>query len=500
MERAPLGKSLKRSSPAPVVPGLGAPPPPPATPGGRAVDAPEQAPLPSFFEVQRARLVALVLSLTAAGASGQEAAPSPAGGAGEEPQGLPAAPGAPDEERVVGPTPGAPTISLSAAVDRALEQNFALLDSADSVSATVWQERAARGRFYPQIVPVIQQGEGRTVFGLDVQQRLPWSGGVLTGVGRYVSEPEADAPFPRTTDLRLVLSQPLLRGFGPNATYFDLTNARRARTGQERSFELSRQRVAIQVAAGFYNVIAQRQLLDVAAQSLERTEGLQRASEARLEVGMASKLDVFRAELQAAQARDAMVRAEAGLEGALEQFRGLLALPPADPLEPEATELPRPAPSDVPPVELLVQSALAERLELIETRDRVGDAERAYSLSRQNLLPQLDVNVGLTQLGYGGSFGDAWAAGRRPTARWPRSRSGRASGRCASARSTSSRTSARPPASPTGFARASSCSSGRWTWRFSSGGWRCCATSGASGATSTWSTPRRAWWSPAPPS
>jgi len=362
--------------------------------------------------VERARLATLVLLLTAAGASAQEA-PPPATGTREAPAGLPPAPGAPDEERVVGPTPGAPTIGLAASVSLALEQNFTLLDSADSVSATVWQERAARGRFYPQIIPVIQGGEGRTVFGLDVQQRLPWSGGTLTGVGRYVTEPEADAPFPRTTDLRLILSQPLLRGFGPNATYFDLTNARRARTGQERSFELSRQRVAIQVAAAFYNVIAQRQLLDVAAQSLERTEGLQRASEARLEVGMASKLDVFRAELQAAQARDAMVRAEAGLEGALEQFRGLLALPPDDPIEPEATELPRPAEGDIPPVQVLVQGALADRLELVETRDRVQDAERAYSLARQNLLPQLDVNVGLTQLGYGGSFGDAWAAGDR---------------------------------------------------------------------------------------
>jgi len=362
--------------------------------------------------VERARLATLVLLLTAAGASAQEA-PPPAIGTPEAPAGIPPAPGAPDEERVIGPTPGAPTIGLAASVSLALEQNFTLLDSADSVSATVWQERAARGRFYPQIIPVIQGGEGRTVFGLDVQQRLPWSGGTLTGVGRYVTEPEADAPFPRTTDLRLILSQPLLRGFGPNATYFDLTNARRARTGQERSFELSRQRVAIQVAAAFYNVIAQRQLLDVAAQSLERTEGLQRASEARLEVGMASKLDVFRAELQAAQARDAMVRAEAGLEGALEQFRGLLALPPDDPIEPEATELPRPAEGDIPPVQVLVQGALADRLELVETRDRVQDAERAYSLARQNLLPQLDVNVGLTQLGYGGSFGDAWAAGDR---------------------------------------------------------------------------------------
>ena len=42
------------------------------------------------------------------------------------------------------------------------------------------------------------------------------------------------ARFPRTSDLRLVLTQPLLRGFGPNATFFELRNSRRGREGQER--------------------------------------------------------------------------------------------------------------------------------------------------------------------------------------------------------------------------------------------------------------------------
>ena len=55
-----------------------------------------------------------------------------------------------------------------------------------------------------------------------------------------------------------------------------------------------------------------------------------------------------------------------------------------------------------------MQRALETRLELAEARDQVDDARRAASLATQNLLPQLDLNVGVTQLGYGGSFGDAW--------------------------------------------------------------------------------------------
>lgn len=314
------------------------------------------------------------------------------------------------ESSVVGPTPGAPTISLAAAVRMALEQGFPLLDSRDAVSASRWRARAAVAEFYPSLTPIYQRGEGRDVFGVDLAQRLPWTGGTLTATGRYLSEPAADAPYPRTTDLRLLLTQPLLRGAGPNATFFELTNARRALQGQERSLELARQRTAVEVAAAFYAVIAQRQLLEVARQSLERTEALQRSSAARLEVGLASKLDVFRAELQAAQARDAMVRSSSALQTALERFRGLLAIPPGDPVEPQAAELP--ATDDVfEPVELLVERARVERLELAEARDLVHDARRSASLAKQDLLPQLDLNVGVTQLGFGSSFGTAWSAG-----------------------------------------------------------------------------------------
>jgi len=310
-------------------------------------------------------------------------------------------------------TPGAPTVELEDAMRVALERNFSLLNSGDSVAAARWQESAAAGQFLPQVVPTFEQGEGRTGFGLDVSQRIPWTGGTLVASGRYLSQPDVDAPYPRTSDLRLILSQPLLRDAGPNATYFELTNSRRLVEGQERSLVLARQRLMVQVAAAFYAVIAQRQLFEVADQSLQRTESLLQASDARLKVGMASKLDVFRAELQAAQAREGMIRARASLETALEQFRGILALPPDNPLEPAAVSLSQPAEEREDPLEVLVQRALDNRLELKEARDRVHDAERAASLARQNMLPRLDVNLGVTQLGFGRSFGEAWSVADR---------------------------------------------------------------------------------------
>ena len=304
-------------------------------------------------------------------------------------------------------------MTLRQAVRRALEQNFSLLDASDTVTGARWQEKVAIGGFLPQVTPVFQRGEGRTAWGVDFTQALPWTGATVTGSGRYNQLAASDSPYPRTTEMRLVLSQPLLRGLGPNATFFELRNARRARVGQERRLALVQQQLAVEVAQAFYGVIAARQLVDVSRQSLARTEGMLRSSEARLTVGMASKLDVFRADLQTQQARESMVRTEAALANALERFRGVLALAPGEPVEPEAAALPDVDTSDLEPLEVLVRRALDTRLELIEARDQIDDARRGAALARQNLLPRFDLNVGVTQAGFGTSFSQSWDSADR---------------------------------------------------------------------------------------
>ena len=133
-------------------------------------------------------------------------------------------------------------------------------------------------------------------------------------------------------------------------------------------------------------------------------------------MGLASKLDVFRAELQAAQARDAMVRSEAALATALERFRGAARAAPGRPRGARGRRRCRTPPTTSSRVEVLVQRALEARLELQEARDQVDDARRSASLARQNLLPQLDLNVGVTQLGFGGVV--RRPPGARATARW----------------------------------------------------------------------------------
>jgi outer membrane protein len=354
-----------------------------------------------------------VLALWLAGGVRAEASPSPDPPATEESAPLPSA-GVPEEAL----PPGTPTIPLSKAVATALERNFTVLNSADAVATSRLREGVTRAQFLPKVTPRYQRSADDSLFGLDATQKLPWTGGSVTASALMRSTfagatgPDV-SPFPRTSDLRLVLTQPLLRGFGPNAAFYDLRVSRRSREGQERQFEMERQRLAVDVTRSYYQVIQQRQLLAVARQSLDRSESLRKASTARLEVGLVSKLDVYRAELQASQAQESMVRAETSLEAELEHFRTLLGLSPSDALQPEALTLPEDVVDDIEPVEVLTQRALENRLDLLETRDQVGDARRTASLARQNLLPQLDVNLGVTQFGTGTTYGNAFHSAER---------------------------------------------------------------------------------------
>jgi outer membrane protein TolC len=68
---------------------------------------------------------------------------------------------------------------------------------------------------------------------------------------------------------------------------------------------------------------------------------------------------------------------------------------------------------DAEPLEALLDRARSRRLELQEGRDQIDDAQRSVSLARQNLLPQLDLNLGFTQGGLGTTFSNAFTSDRR---------------------------------------------------------------------------------------
>jgi outer membrane protein TolC len=296
------------------------------------------------------------------------------------------------------------SLSLPEAIAIAQQGNLSVLAACDTLSGAEFLEASARGAFLPQVTPRYSRNENETTMTLDVSQRLPWTGATLqVGASQFGRHGDAER-LADASSLTLSVTQPLLRGAGPTAARFDLDNARRAREARQRSLVLTRQAVAVEVVGAYYAVVKQRLTEEVAQQSLRRSQELARASAARMEVGLASRLDVLRAELQAAQAESALVAAEAAQAAALERFRMALGLDPGAQVEPAATALPEATAPPAEPLAELLSIARERRLDLREARDAVRDAERSLRVARLDLLPQLDLTVRASRLGAGEGF------------------------------------------------------------------------------------------------
>ncbi|MGH9461013.1 MAG: TolC family protein [Vicinamibacteria bacterium] len=300
-------------------------------------------------------------------------------------------------------------LSVEEAVQLALAHNLSLQDTVDSVYGAQISQDLAESRFDIKLTPSFAGGFGSQVgddrrYGFEASKLLPYGATVTANASSDLARNEFTSLT--ASNLSFTLTQPLLRGFGPKATQFDLENAKRTRQSSERNLEVAQQRLAVEVVASYYDIVRQEGLIDVAEGSVERSKELLRASEARLKVGLASQLDVFRAELLLSQAEESLINREEARELAMDTFKFNLGLDPQEEVYLEMVE------PDYQPVTLdldaQTQLALNNRLEIREERDRIHDSARSLSVSRQNLLPQLDLNVRYERLGFGTTFNESF--------------------------------------------------------------------------------------------
>ncbi len=232
---------------------------------------------------------------------------------------------------------------------------------------------------------------------LRLTQRLPYGGDVAA---RWIVNATEQLRSSATEDYRqssqLVLEGniPLLRGAGYVARE-DLIQAERDLVYAAREFERFRRDYVVDIASQYFNLLQtaasirnQQEQLRNLRQTLERQRARQEAGEIAL----------FELSITESSVLSANNRLQGAFESyivALDSFKIRLGLDPTTPvaLAPLTLELSDPVAT---PTEA-AQLALLYRLDLQTTRDRVLDARRAVSNSRNNLLPDLDAfaEVGL---------------------------------------------------------------------------------------------------------
>ena len=189
--------------------------------------------------------------------------------------------------------------------------------------------------------------------------------------------------------------QPLLRGSGRQVVQENLTQAERSALYQIRSFNHYRKTFVVSIVEEYYSVLQRREEVTNAKSNYDMQVESKRRLDMYAEAGRVDRFDVDEAEQSMLRAENSWVAAQQRYEQALDQFKIRLALPTDADIELDPNELEALKEVGISEpnytLEVAVETALARRLDLANSADRVDDAERKVKVAANNLGAELNL-------------------------------------------------------------------------------------------------------------
>jgi len=208
------------------------------------------------------------------------------------------------------------------------------------------------------------------------------------------------------SNLTASLTQPLLRGAWPLVVTSGLVDAERNSIVQELIIEQQRQGLILQVISAYYQILNQIELVDINAKSLERVEKFLLATRERLKVGLASQLDLLRAELQVSSQKQSLISAREDLRNREEAFNILLGLQADEKVELVDEIVYQPVELDM---SKSISTALENRIDYKIAKMTIEDIERQVKIRVRDQLPIVDLSGSYTISQTDPSFNNSWS-------------------------------------------------------------------------------------------
>lgn len=335
------------------------------------------------------------------------------------------------------PTLGRPArleLSVEAATMLALRNNRDLrVQSYGPVIAGTF-ERIERGVFGPELFAAGQafqenatqtaratgeqfDVEGRnTDLRAGVRQRLPTGTEIEAAVGHRYDESDR-TPEQQEARIGLTVTQALLQGLGPAV---NLVAVRRAELEAEASrYELRAfiQSLLAQTEIAYWTYVLAKEEIAIFERSLEVGRRELADVEVRVEIGQLPPLDAAPARVEVARREQALIDAESRLEEARLRLNRLVSPDPTGRLDVPivATSDPRLEPRPIDDAAQRVELAVRYRPELKEAELRRRQNRLETIVTRNGVLPRLDVFVALGKTGFDDSFSASFGALGEPT-------------------------------------------------------------------------------------
>ncbi len=216
--------------------------------------------------------------------------------------------------------------------------------------------------------------------------------GFSQNVVRYFTNPDtSDA----NNTLSLNIVQPLLNGFGPLVTEEPLRQAERDMVYAVREFRRYQQEFVINIAAQYYATLRTYDQLGNERKNYESSIANREQTESYAKAGRIADFQAAQARQSELNAADRWTLSKSNYEKALDDFRFALGLPIELNVGPDTNELAVLRDKGLVEVgitiDAAIESAVSNRLDLINRREKVEDRERKVEIQQRNFLPNLDV-------------------------------------------------------------------------------------------------------------
>jgi outer membrane protein TolC len=304
----------------------------------------------------------------------------------------------PDDIRIENSVPASGVISLAQAIAIATAHNRNYQRQKEQLYLTALDLTLVRHQFVRQWFGTVDAGYIRDSTNENVSSGAQTGFDQLLADGAKISTSIAIdwARFltgdPGTT-LGSVLSasvtQPLLRGRGRKIAQENLTQAERNALYQIRSFNRYRKTFVVSVVDAYYRVLQRRDAVTNAENNFNsRVESRERL-EMEAEAGRKPPFEVDQARQSELSARDSFVQARQRYEQQLDEFKIMLSLPTRTKIELDQNELKALETMGVVKpdydLDIAIETALAQRLDLANSADAVEDTERKIVVAADNL-------------------------------------------------------------------------------------------------------------------
>lgn len=267
------------------------------------------------------------------------------------------------------------TMTIEDAIQLALENNFQLKQAENNVRLTEQGIRSAYGDFLPNLNASLSGNQD---------------------IGRQFVE--------ETLTFEDITAYRISGGFNTNVTIFNgfqnINNLRRSRTDHEQqiaSTERIRENIIFETAMRYLALLLDKELLEIAEQTLETSQMQLEQVEAQVEVGARPIVDLYQQQSTVAMNELQVVQAENAVNLSRTRLIRILQIEPDPALEfvvpdfDDADLMPQPL-----DLEEMIQAALANRRDLHSQEYQIQSDRYTLDIARANRYPSLSASANLS--------------------------------------------------------------------------------------------------------